>query len=906
MTSLSEELQREINNPNEFLRIIASKLDSNIVLPEFVEYQGNWDPILNQPELKDGNSNPDNAIGHLYRCSTAATRDLGSGSQDWEVGDFAILNPNKIWERAPGAGAKVTSVNSQIGDVQLNTDDVSEGSTNKYFSDTLAKDAVVVNSLAGSETDQSPSVAAVNSSITPLVEYQEKDAQRNSFLKYYVYQNNAAVYADSSFAPTQDPSALLRDGWYFKNTTLNSKFNYYFYDSSNPTSYPAITLGETSIYTVMTFDAISDGPILTIYTVPLGDGNDAAPWYRSRLNYSGYATPGFTPELGKKYLIYGGQEPQVHPELPRIQLNQSGITTVGPLDPNEQVLTIAVGSNSAAAQNSNEWIIERAGCNATSLKYDFEFRILPVQQEIIEADDLASFPVGEAEKVYVAKDTNKLYRWDGAAYQELSPSAGGVVEFDQEVYVSKNGNDGTADGSLSSPYLTVKAAMASITDASPSKRYAIKVSSGNYSETGNLELKSNVFIMGAGKDVTRIGATSFKLSADFSGSADNRSGFSDCVLLNPCDFDWDSVSSQAGKLYFNHVIFNSTLRMVGFDNGIAQAQLLFTLHFGLFEISGINLLTIANRFYAACEMNQHPILPTIWDAHGGSTGQMTLTTSTNSFSRRCSMFARSFLMENLLVDGPVSYCDYTASSLGLVNSTANGGQLVPMNPTSAGANTALSNLSWPTSLNNPIIPNSSSSINHGDWSRQFAWSFSWISASTGTDKYLISYPSSFGAESDAGKNIGIYADGAGLASDINGGSIYLGTAAASGTGVQGRIEIDARELTMNNTKIVDLAPATASTDAVNLSQLTTAFSDRYRADSVALGNGVSTASVTFDSPLATANYTLTYSLVNLTDPNPKFLDILVTSKSTTGFSLKFHQNTDSSNYLLEYIAIIHS
>jgi len=45
--------------------------------------------------------------------------------------------------------------------------------------------------------------------------------------------------------------------------------------------------------------------------------------------------------------------------------------------------------------------------------------------EVIEAANLAAFPgTGEIAKVYVAKDTNKIYRWDGtSAYVELSSTA---------------------------------------------------------------------------------------------------------------------------------------------------------------------------------------------------------------------------------------------------------------------------------------------------------------------------------------------------------------------------------------------------------------------------------------------------------------------------------------------------
>ena len=43
--------------------------------------------------------------------------------------------------------------------------------------------------------------------------------------------------------------------------------------------------------------------------------------------------------------------------------------------------------------------------------------------DIIEADNLAAFPkTGEANKIYVAKDTNKTYRWSGSQYTEISAS----------------------------------------------------------------------------------------------------------------------------------------------------------------------------------------------------------------------------------------------------------------------------------------------------------------------------------------------------------------------------------------------------------------------------------------------------------------------------------------------------
>lgn len=43
--------------------------------------------------------------------------------------------------------------------------------------------------------------------------------------------------------------------------------------------------------------------------------------------------------------------------------------------------------------------------------------------DVLEFDDASSFPVtGETGKIYVAKDTNKTYRWGGSDYAEISES----------------------------------------------------------------------------------------------------------------------------------------------------------------------------------------------------------------------------------------------------------------------------------------------------------------------------------------------------------------------------------------------------------------------------------------------------------------------------------------------------
>lgn len=63
------------------------------------------------------------------------------------------------------AAAPVQSVNGQINIVSLTTTNIGEG-TSLYFTDTRARTAAVVNSTAGSETDQAASVSAMKAYVT--------------------------------------------------------------------------------------------------------------------------------------------------------------------------------------------------------------------------------------------------------------------------------------------------------------------------------------------------------------------------------------------------------------------------------------------------------------------------------------------------------------------------------------------------------------------------------------------------------------------------------------------------------------------------------------------------------------------------------------------------------------------
>ena len=410
--------------------------------------------------------------------------------------------------------------------------------------------------------------------------------------------------------------------------------------------------------------------------------------------------------------------------------------------------------------------------------------------------------------------TTSQYLRGDLTWQEVATSVG----IAQVKIVSKGGVDATGDGTLTKPYATVGAAMASITDASPTKRYLIKVQAGAYTE-GAIALKANVFVCGDQKEAVRISATSFSLASDFSGSADNRSGMSKLIIAaGNANFDWSAVTSAAGKLYFSEVSTNGSVTMKGHNNAIAQAQFDSCIFFAEVTVSGINVGVANNNiFYGNVTLNQHPNggMATIFAATGGSiSGTLRLNTTVNDFSRRCSAFLKSCYVENLIIDGAVSYVDADLDSQGKSSTQKlNGGNLVALTPRI--------NHNLETQMLKPIANNTH---NMGDWGKQWFFNFAYLHASAGSDMYLLSAMENYDPAGDsAGRSIFINSDGYGLKANISGGNIELETAAVSGTGVRGKVQVKARELDMTSAKITNLAAGSASGDAVNKGQLDAAI-----------------------------------------------------------------------------------
>lgn len=161
---------------------------------------------------------------------------------------------------------------------------------------------------------------------------------------------------------------------------------------------------------------------------------------------------------------------------------------------------IAAGVDAAAARNviSAEYTGNKGAANGYAALDSSG--LVPSSQlpsfvdDVVEAANLAAFPAtGETAKIYTALDTNKVYRWGGSSYTEISPSPGStdaVPEGSTNLYYTAARADGRITAAVGS---TVQAYSATLTT------YAGKTApSGAVVGTTDTQALTNKDLSGAG------------------------------------------------------------------------------------------------------------------------------------------------------------------------------------------------------------------------------------------------------------------------------------------------------------------------------------------------------------------------------------------------------------------------
>lgn len=151
--------------------IDAASLDGNGKVPvaqlpsSIMQYMGVWDADTNDPSLVDGTGN----VGDVYRVTVAGSRNLGSGSIDFAVGDYVIYNSAEIWEKSDTTDA-VATVAGRTGNVTLTVADIGGNTTTALGVGSIelgnASDTTVTRSASGVMAVEGVDVVTVSRSQT--------------------------------------------------------------------------------------------------------------------------------------------------------------------------------------------------------------------------------------------------------------------------------------------------------------------------------------------------------------------------------------------------------------------------------------------------------------------------------------------------------------------------------------------------------------------------------------------------------------------------------------------------------------------------------------------------------------------------------------------------------------------
>jgi len=176
---------------------------------------------------------------------------------------------------------------------------------------------------------------------------------------------SAAITADGR--PPTAPTATITQqyaftpAWYFKNTVLGYKINWYLGGDIGMTVSQVLGVYMNIFNPSMTSNDLC--PFITIYTV--NDTPSPPNFYKSKRTYVFNQTE--TPVINTRYLMFqdvsGTCPTPFHygSVLNNMQLTPVGGGNVGAFGPNEVILAFAIGSNSAAAVNTVEFAINKFG-----------------------------------------------------------------------------------------------------------------------------------------------------------------------------------------------------------------------------------------------------------------------------------------------------------------------------------------------------------------------------------------------------------------------------------------------------------------------------------------------------------------------------------------------------------------
>jgi hypothetical protein len=156
------------------------------------------------------------------------------------------------------------------------------------------------------------------------------------------------------------------DGWYYKNSTAGKKANWYV---------PNVSSLKVSDIVNLTFDATlfstSSPPFIQFYTQKTATGN-AGSWYKARTTYSVWDISTISTYKDYQFsTLKANDTPLIGKTQYALTLDTVG--TNGTTSPDDLILAVAIGTNSAAAQNSVEFVLDKVRIHTSNGVFAYNF-----------------------------------------------------------------------------------------------------------------------------------------------------------------------------------------------------------------------------------------------------------------------------------------------------------------------------------------------------------------------------------------------------------------------------------------------------------------------------------------------------------------------------------------------------
>lgn len=214
-------------------------------------------------------------------------------------------------------------------------------------------DTSIANIISTQNTNKTLTDAAIAAEVSART---LADAvQKSLMITSVILSPNPSIFADAE-QPVM-PDANTTDGWKFSNLTSGRKVNWYM---QPPTGLKYKDLNHLSMNCWITSNI--QLPFLAIYTKRKNDGNDKASWYRSKAAYEIPTPTTITPNSTLNlvpYQFYKKCSAVDTSTLPNYNFQQKELSVtsvvssiVGQIDPEDEILFVAISSNSAAPVGS--------------------------------------------------------------------------------------------------------------------------------------------------------------------------------------------------------------------------------------------------------------------------------------------------------------------------------------------------------------------------------------------------------------------------------------------------------------------------------------------------------------------------------------------------------------------------